>query len=124
MRWAIRVSAYSSTSESESTSEFSEKKRIGLSEGFDLRRLGGLGIPGGNRGKAAEIACCTSWAAASILRLRLNCSVIEVEPWELDELIESMPAMPENWRSSGVATEAAMVSGFAPGKPALTLIVG
>ena len=29
-----------------------------------------------------------------------------------------------NWRSSGVATEDAMVSGLAPGKPALTEIVG
>ena len=31
-----------------------------------------------------------------MLRLRLNCSVIEVEPCELVELIESIPAMPEN----------------------------
>jgi len=59
-----------------------------------------------------------------MLRLRLNCKVIEVEPCELLELIESMPAMPENARSSGVATDAAIVSGFAPGKLALTLIVG
>src|SRR5262245_26941138 len=103
MRCAINVSAYSSTSDNDRTSEFSEKKRIGLSEGFDFRRLGGFGIPGGSCGSAAEIACCTSCAAASILRLRLNCSVIEVEPCELDELIESIPAIPENCRSSGVA---------------------
>ena len=38
--------------------------------------------------------------------------------------IESIPAMPENCRSSGVATDAAIVSGFAPGKLALTLMVG
>ena len=121
---AINVSAYSSTSESESTSELSERKSIGLSEGFDLRRLGGFGMPAGSCGSAAEIAVCTSWAAASIFRLRLNWSVIEVEPCEFEELIESMPAMPENCLSKGVATEAAIVSGFAPGKPALTLIVG
>jgi hypothetical protein len=30
----------------------------------------------------------------------------------------------ENWRSSGVATEAAIVSGEAPGRPAETWIVG
>ena len=59
-----------------------------------------------------------------MLRLKLNCKVIEVEPCEFVELIESIPAMPENWRSSGVATDAAIVSGFAPGKLALTLIVG
>src|SRR5581483_417829 len=116
MRCAINVSAYSSMSGRDKTSELSAKKRIGLSDGFDL--------PGGSCGSAAEIAVCTSCAAASIFRLRLNCSVIEVEPCELDELIESMPAMPENCRSSGVATDAAIVSGLAPGKPALTLIVG
>ncbi len=33
-------------------------------------------------------------------------------------------AMRPNWRSSGVATEDAMVSGLAPGKPAPTEIVG
>ena len=32
--------------------------------------------------------------------------------------------MVENWRSSGVATEAAMVSGEAPGNWALTTMVG
>jgi hypothetical protein len=45
--------------------------------------------------------------------------VIEVSPSLLDEVIESMPAMVENWRSSGVATEAAMVSGSAPASLAL-----
>src|SRR5215471_3853997 len=124
MRCAIRVSAYSSIFCNDSTSEFKAKKRIGLSEGFDLRRLGGVGMPGGNCGRAAEIAVCTSCAAASMLRLKLNCKVIEVEPCELVELIESIPAMPENCLSRGVATEAAMVSGFAPGRLALTLIVG
>ena len=35
-----------------------------------------------------------------------------------------MPAMVENWRSSGVATEEAIVSGLAPGSEADTLMVG
>ncbi len=50
--------------------------------------------------------------------------VIEVLPSELEEFIESMPAMVENWRSSGVATDAAMVSGLAPGSAAFTWMVG
>ena len=35
-----------------------------------------------------------------------------------------MPAMRPNWRSSGVATEEAMVSGLAPGSDAPTEITG
>ena len=50
--------------------------------------------------------------------------VIWVEPCVLDELIELTPAMVENWLSSGVATADAIVSGSAPGRPALTTIVG
>src|SRR2546423_3275845 len=119
MRCAIKVSANSSICGSESTSEFKAKKRIGLSDGFDLRRLGGFGMPGGNCGKAARIAVCTSWAAAAILRLRLNCKVVEGEACEVDGFIESMPAMPENCRSSGVATDAALGSGVSPGRLAL-----
>src|SRR5690348_12778792 len=124
MRCATSVSAYSSTVASGSTGEFSDMNKIGLSAGFTFLRLGGEGMPGGSCGNDAEIAVCTSCAAASMLRLKLNWSVIEVEPCELVELIESMPAIPENCRSSGVATDAAIVSGFAPGRLALTLIVG
>ena len=42
----------------------------------------------------------------------------------LDEVISVTAAMRPNWRSSGVATEDAMVSGLAPGRPALTEMVG
>ena len=35
-----------------------------------------------------------------------------------------MPAMVESWRSIGAATEAAMVSGLAPGKCAVIWMVG
>ncbi len=35
-----------------------------------------------------------------------------------------MPAMRPNWRSSGVATAEAMVSGLAPGSPAPTEMTG
>jgi hypothetical protein len=50
--------------------------------------------------------------------------VIWVEPCVLDELIELTPAIVENWLSNGVATPDAMVSGSAPGRPALTTMVG
>jgi hypothetical protein len=56
--------------------------------------------------------------------LRLNCSVIRVFPRAFVEVIESSPAIVENCRSKGVATADAMVSGLAPGRPALTWIVG
>ncbi len=59
-----------------------------------------------------------------MLRLRSNCKVTLVEPSELVEVISVTPAMRPNWRSSGVATEDAMVSGLAPGRLAPTLIVG
>src|SRR2546425_185051 len=47
-----------------------------------------------------------------------------VEPRPLEEVICVTPAMRPNWRSSGVATAEAMVSGLAPGKPAPTAMVG
>jgi hypothetical protein len=59
-----------------------------------------------------------------MLRVRLNCSVMLVEPWMLVEVIESRPAMVENCFSSGVATDDAIVSGLAPGSDALTTMVG
>ena len=59
-----------------------------------------------------------------MLRLRSNCSVMLVLPCELVELIESRPAMVENCFSSGSATDDAIVSGLAPGRLALTWMVG
>src|ERR1700686_626257 len=49
---------------------------------------------------------------------------IAVVPCEEVEDIEEMPAMVESWRSMGPATEAAMVSALAPGKVAVTAMVG
>ena len=57
-------------------------------------------------------------------RLRSNCSVIEVLPSELDEVISVTPAMWLNWRSNGVAIEDAVIAGLPPGKPADTEMVG
>ena len=50
--------------------------------------------------------------------------VMEVDPWPLTEVIESMPAMVENCFSSTVATAEAIVSGAAPGNSAVTWMVG
>jgi hypothetical protein len=73
---------------------------------------------------AALIAVCTSVAAPSILRLRSNCRVIEVAPRPLTEFIEARPGMAANCCSSGVATDEAIVSGLAPGRLAVTVMVG
>jgi hypothetical protein len=70
------------------------------------------------------MAACTSRAAASILRLRSNCSVMLELPRVLDDVISVTPAMRPNCRSRGVATAEAIVSGLAPGKEAETEIVG
>ena len=50
--------------------------------------------------------------------------VIEVVPSEDDDVSEVMPAMVDSCRSIGDATEAAIVSGLAPGSVAVMLMVG
>jgi hypothetical protein len=59
-----------------------------------------------------------------MLRLRSNWIVIWVKPSEDVDVIDEMPAMVESCRSIGPATDAAMVSGLAPGKVAVIWIVG
>src|SRR4051794_32702925 len=49
---------------------------------------------------------------------------IAVVPCEDVEDIDEMPAMVDNWRSIGPATDAAMVSALAPGSVAVTAMVG
>jgi hypothetical protein len=70
------------------------------------------------------MAACTSRAAASILRLRSNWSTIWLAPSRLVDVISDTPAIRPNWRSSGVATDEAIVSGLAPGRMASTWITG
>ena len=89
-----------------------------------MRNEGGAGIPVGSSGITAAIAVCTSTAAPSMSRSRLNCRLTLVVPVELREVIESRPAMVVNCRSNTVATADDMVAGSAPGKVALTLMVG
>ena len=59
-----------------------------------------------------------------MLRLKSNCRMTLVEPCKLVEFIDVRPEIVENCFSSGSATADAIVSGLAPGKLALTEIVG
>src|SRR6185369_11229379 len=110
MRCAMKVSPYSSSVESGSVDEVSARYMIGESAGLTFWYDGGAGISGGSCRAAAAIIDCTSWAALSRLRERLNWRVIWVEPWELDEFMLSSPAIVVNCFSSGVATAEAIVS--------------
>src|SRR5256712_4864305 len=94
---------------------------IGWSAGFTFWYDGGT-MPVGSWRRVLEIDACTSCAAASILRSRVNCSVMLVLPRLDDEVIWSTPAMVENCFSSGVATAVALVSGLATGRPAITVM--
>ncbi len=123
-RWATVVSAYSLMVESGTVGELSVRNMIGWSAGLVFRNDGGLGMSVGRRRWTAAMAACTSCAAASMFRLSANWSVIWVEPSVLVLLIESMPAIVESCCSSGVATAEAIVSGVAPGRLALTTMVG
>ncbi len=81
-------------------------------------------MPVGKERSVLAMAACTSCAAESMLRLKLNCSVIDVAPGVLELVMASMPAMVVNAFSSGVATAEAMVSGDAPGSEAFTVMIG
>ncbi len=59
-----------------------------------------------------------------MLRLRSNSTWMEVLPSELVELIEVTLEISASCRSSGVATDVAIVSAFAPGSVAVTRMVG
>src|SRR5258706_15120487 len=97
---------------------------MGESERFTFRYHRLFGRFTGRLPRAALMAASTSRPAASISRFKVNCSVMDVDPSPLEEVISVTPAILPNCRSSGVATEDAMVSGLAPGKLALTEIVG
>ena len=97
--------------------------KIGSSARFTLRNDGGDVSVLGSSGNAAAIAVCTSTAALSISRAGSKVSVMLLLPVLLDDVISSTPAIVVNWRSSGLATDAAIVAGSPPGRLALTLIV-
>src|SRR5215470_13283051 len=118
------ISIYSLTVGSGTVADFSVMSKTGVSPGFTLRYRGGVVISAGSLRDALAIAACISCAAASMFRLRLNCTVIRPTPSPLTDVIESTPAMAANSRSSGDAIDAAIVEGLAPGKLVDTVIVG
>src|SRR5580658_8054879 len=59
-----------------------------------------------------------------MLRFKSNCSVMLLEPKPLEDVISVTEAIRPNCRSSGVATEDAMVSALAPARLAFTWMVG
>src|SRR5438128_6318429 len=97
---------------------------IGVAAGLDLRKADDDCRSLGRSVSAALIAACTSRAAPSMLRARSNWTVIRVLPSELREVSSVTPAISPSRRSSGAATVAAIVSGSAPGRLAVTLMVG
>src|SRR5262249_38202258 len=109
------TSAYSLTVWIGKVSDCAARIRIGASAGLTFRYVGGDGRLRGSCPVAALIAARTSCAAASMLRLRSNCTVIATTPEPLTEVSWVTPGICENWRSSGWATDDAMVTGLAPG---------
>src|SRR5262245_46146085 len=104
--------------------EVSARIRIGAAAELALRKFGTIGRSVGRSVAAALIAACTSRAAPSMLRERSNWTLMLVEPSALVEVISVTPAISASRRSSGAATVAAMVLGSAPGRLALTRMVG
>src|SRR6185369_8479696 len=92
--------------------------------GFTFLYEGGDVISIGRLRAARSSAACTSTAALSMSRSASNSSVTWVCPRVEDELITLTSEIVANCFSSGVATEEAMFSGLAPGRLALTWIVG
>ena len=110
---ATLVSALSSTTVIGSRSEVADSSMIGESAGFTLRQVGGEGRFFGSWPEAALMAACTSFAAPSMLRSRSNWIVMLLEPSEEVEVSWETPGIWANCRSSGCATDEAIVSGTA-----------
>src|SRR6185369_3914173 len=122
--WEIFESAISKSLLRGTVLDVRSTSSIGASVGLVLRYRGRLGIPAGSCPAAALIAAWTSRAAASMFRSRSNCRVIFVAPSWLVEVISVTPAIRPKDRSSGVATDDAIVSGLAPGNVAWMFMVG
>src|ERR1700739_1593313 len=97
---------------------------MGWSAGLIFLYLGRDGRFAGRDPAEELMAACTSRAAELISRLKSNWSVTEADPTELLDVISVTPAMRVNCFSRGVATDAAITDGLAPGRLALTVIVG
>src|SRR5258708_26206885 len=96
----------------------------GASAGLTLRYVGGAGRLMGRSPAEALMAACTSRAAPSTLRSKLNWMVIAAPPKVLIEVISETPEICPRRLSSGAATVEATVAGSAPGKVAETVIIG
>ena len=83
--------------------------------------LAAVVVAGCSGGEAQE---ATGAAGGEPVVRIINVQTIQVDPREFTEFIESSPAIVENCFSSGVATAAAIESGFAPGSDACTWMVG
>ncbi len=97
---------------------------IGACAGLNLRKNGRVGRSEGRSAVAALIAACTSCAAPLMSRSMSNCTMMEVWPVALIEVISATPGISPSLRSSGAAMAAAMFSGSAPGRAAKTTMVG
>ncbi|WP_237567275.1 hypothetical protein [Burkholderia pseudomallei] len=118
------VDAASYSFAGEAVFDVSDTTMIGESAGLTLRYVGLLFRLAGRSARAALIAACTSRAAPSMSRFRLNCSTIRALPTELIDVISATSAIEPRCRSSGLVTLVATVSGLAPGSDACTRIVG
>ena len=107
-----------------SWSDVSARIMIGAADGLNLRNTGAVGRSDGRSVAAALSAAWTSRAAPSILRDRSNWTVIPVVPKLLCEVSSVTPAISPRRRSIGAAIVAAIVSGSAPGRVAITRMVG
>src|SRR5476649_980577 len=105
-------------------SDVSARIMTGASAGLTLRYCGLLRRSVGMSARAALIAACTSRDAPSISRDRSNCRVTRELPTVLVEVISLTPAIAPRRFSSGVVTLVATVSGEAPGRLAVTEMVG
>src|SRR5258708_19626526 len=85
-------------------SECTARPKIGASAGLTFRYVGGDGRVLGSWPPAALIAVWMSCAAPSMLRLRSNCTVIELFPSVLDEAICVTPGIWPNCRPSAPLT--------------------
>ena len=107
------------TIDSGKVAELALMKTIADSPGLTFLKLGGTVISIGSRRWATVKAVCTSRAAPSMLRLRLNKMTIWVRPSVETDVIELMPEIVDICRSIGAATATAMFSALAPGKVAV-----
>src|SRR5260370_490042 len=93
MRWAMRVSAYSSSTQRGSVLEVTARYRMGWSAGFTLVNVGGVGMPGGSRRAGCVTAGWASTAAPSRLLLNANSRGVCVEASEVVEGLGARAAM-------------------------------